>query len=384
MPFNPDIVTGTLQDLESGYTENMMRSMPFLAYMLGDVDSKTATGRIKAAAVQGYIKEFGIVTNGPGAMVSLTGGDENLPSVQRTTGAKGNQYSALMAYFWSLNGRDLHMSGSKNDMMELIESYPETALDEMKQIINRQILCGYSSAGVDPVGNGTGAVGLLTLNGLHNYNPNGDLRRGVFQFVDKTLQTATVFNQPLQGAPGLTGWYHQHKHIGSFSGEGMKAYRDVVRVCNAQGRKMGGKGVELAICDPATWNNMLQHHDGMITIINDANYPLAKYLGREGFRVGNVDWWADDEFDLTNPTVWDGTAGGLNARLGVCYLLSPDFWALMYQNQHPDKMGTGFFDFTQEALQPNAISWQFRIIADFNFFCRSLRNQASFTGGAQD
>lgn len=383
MAQNADVLASALQDLESDWTETFMKSVPLFNYMLGPVEGEGAKGKMQAMKLKGPYKEFGIVTNGPGTMINAPTGDEFLAGIRRNVAHRGDQYTARSVYYYNVDGWTLQEAGGEQDYLKIIDDYPKLAFMDAKSIVARQIARGASSAAVDPVANG--AAGITTLNGLQTYNPLGTARQGVFQFVAPSSQTNTVFGQVLQaGTGGLTGWYHQHSHISSFAAEGMKKYRALVRLCNAQGSKLEGGGVDLVVSDPQTWNNMLEHHDNAVTMIDKTGYPLAKFLNRDGFKIGSVDWYADDDIDITDTTSFDGSAGGLNARQGVAYVLSTSWWEMVYQAQHPDMMGTGFFDMAHKIPLQDQVHWQFRILSNFNFFCRSLRNQGDLTGGAQE
>lgn len=380
MAHSADVLASTLQDLAPKYSELFLKGIPLFSYIIGKQSTSEGTsGGLNKYKLKGPWHEFAVVKGGPGAMSTIQDGSELIRSTRRQQAVRGKEYPAFLAYHYQVPAKDLMLLGGPQDFVRIAESYPQYALADAKSIVSRQLARGASSAGSDPVSNG--ANGIFTLNGSQSYSPEGTSRTGLFQWAAKASQTGTVHDLPLHSAATnpTTGWYHQYDNITSFGADGMKRYRTMVSTSNQEGLQLEGKGVDLVCCDLATYQNMLEAVGETIQTIDNASYPLAEHLNRDGFKVGPVDWYWDPDIDITDTTAFTNA----NAQLGVAYVLNTSHFEVIFRSNE-QVGGNGFFDMREHVLIPDQLAYQYRILSMFNVVCKSLRHQGVLTGGAQE
>jgi len=378
MAISADVVASALQDLSPKFTELFLKGIPLFSYIVGSPEGNGAKGGLSKYKLKGPYKEFIVLKGGVGDSTGIRQGNELLRSQRRQQALRGNEYSFLHIYHYDIPGKDLAEASGPMDLGKIIDSYPEIAVADDKALVSKQIARGASSAG--STGVSAGASGFFTLNGNQSYDPQGTSRTGLFQYKTPSTQTATVHGIPMAGAASspTAGWFHQFANISSFALDGMRQYRLLVAKANQEGLTLTGGGVNLVCSDIGTYNNMLEHMDDKITMIDKAGYPLAKHLNREGFKVGNVDWYWDPDIDITDTTAFTSA----EARLGVAYVLNTSKFDLLIQANHADIVGNGLFDMRQPVPIPDQFAWQFRIVSNFNICCTSLRHQGVLTGGS--
>lgn len=380
MAHNADLLVSALTHLEPKVAETFMQGIPTFSYIIGKQTGEGASGgKLNKFKLEGPYLEFIVQKNGPGQGITLEQGDESIHGSRRQGTARGNEFTGYMMYYYNVPGIDFAESGGKQDIGKIIDNYPMVAIDDMKQAFNRQLVAGKAFAGTDPVTNGF--TGLATLNGNQGYRPKGENRTGLLVPAARASQTGTTHNLPRDAAASnpTTGWYNQFDTISSFAVDGMRKYRTMVQTANQQGLSLDGSGVDLVCCDLGTFQNMLEEMGDMIIEIDKANYPLAKYLNRDGFKVGNVDWYWDPDIDLTDTTAFNATQ-----QTGLAYVLNTSKFHLFYQAGHASMTGTGLFDMGEPIPLPDQDGFQFRIKTNLNFYCESLRHQGVLVGGAQE
>ncbi len=383
MPQYVDVLNSALTDLADDYTELYFKSQPLFAKFLGSPEGEGSAGGLKKYKLAGNYREFIVVKNGPGTAFNAVTGDEVLPGIRRSVSEKGSEFTARTVYYFNVPIWDLQESGHSGDYGKILNAYPKLALAELKAMVSRQMLSGKSSAGTESAVLGS-VGGICTLNGDQTYTPGtgSGSRQGLISFVAPASQTTTVHGLVKQGgASGIPGWYNQYTHTNAFSQDGIKKWRDMVTLCNDQGLTLDGSGVDMVIADPATFSNLLDYHEGFV-VMNDGMKasPTTKYMNRPTFMVDGVEWVRDSDIDIADTTAFTTAA----ARLGVAYTLSTSFFEFFYHGQAADKAGSGFFDMGEGIPLQDMLHYQWRILSNFNFNCRSLRNQGVMTGGSQE
>lgn len=378
MAYSAELLATTLVHLEPKITDLWTRSTPAFSYFIGKKAGQ-ASGQIPKFKLEGPYMEFMVAKGGPGSMQTFETGDELITAGRRQQHLRGSEFTAYMMYTYNLPGMELSDSGGKMDIGKVVETGPLRSLEDMRQIMNRQLVAGTSFVGTDPVSNG--ATGLITLNGNAGYSAKGTSRTGILKAATVANQTGSTHGLPEASAASnpTAGWYNQYDAISSFSVDGMRKYRTMIQTINSQGVGLEGEGVDLVLCDQGTYQNMLEALDDKIQLIDKVDYPLARHLTNEGFRLNGVDWYFEPDINLTDTAAFSATQ-----RTGLAYILTSSNWHMFYNEGHKSQVGGAFFDMKDWILLSDMDAYQFRIKCNFNFYCDSKRHQGVLVGGAEE
>lgn len=366
-----DVVNNVLQELLPGLNEQFTSWHPLFERMVKNQQFQQAKGRKI---------EFRIVTGGPGQMTPVHYGGEQIPRVRRQNYALGEQYMARMIYSFIIPGKDIaEVSGNKDALKSLVQTYPESAVSDVYEIQSRQFARGASSAGTEP-NTGSDASGLVTLNGSQDYYPDGPASAsdGVFQALAAGAQTNTVFGRPMSGAGTnpTTGWEHQYGHITAFALNGRRTMQDVKRAADKKGNKFE-KGVDLLLGDEASFANYvdsLDDHVETVAVVDD--HIPAKI--RDGVKFMGADFFSESDIDLSDTTAFSNAS----MQTGVIYELCTPTWEGRRMGGDDAMETKGMFSMRGPVRIPDMDAWQWEIINHFNIYCRELRKNGLVTGGA--
>jgi hypothetical protein len=363
-----DVVASVLQDLTPELNELFTLWHPLL-------DTIVKNRRFELA--KGNYREFRILSGGPGAGTKLLNGDELLSSQRRQNYSKGNQYASRSIYLFDIPGKDMaEVSGSPEAVKALIRRYPESALQDVHELLSGQIARGSGSSGQEA--RAAFLDGVTTLNGLQDYNPDGTARDGVFMAAAPASQTQTVFGVPMRGAASnpISGWYHQYNTISSFGLNGREQWRKTRDDANAQGGKMMGK-VDLILTDPQQYQNYqqsLDEHVETVTVTND-HVPSAI---REGIKFGPATVFSEQAIDISDTTSFSTAA----TQAGVAYFINTAMWEGFHLGEDDSMETKGLFSFRGPMRVPDLDAWRWEIVNYWNIYAIQLRNQGFVTGGA--
>lgn len=363
-----DVVASILQELEPDLNELFTQWHPLL--------DKIVKGK-RFPKAKGHYRQFRVVTGGPGAGRKIQFGNELLASTRRQNYKLGDQYASRSIYLFDIPGIDMaQVSGDKAAMKALIKTYPESALNDVYELLASQVARAAGSSGSSA--NAGFLDGMLTLNGDQDYTPDsGAARDGVFQFAAPASQTNTVFGVAMQGAAsGTTGWYHQFGQVTSFAVNGREVMRKVRDDANSQGGKTSGE-VDLLLGDPQSYQNYLNDLDEHVeTVVVKGDHTPAAI--RSGTKFGNADFFSEVAIDITDTTSFSTAA----AQAGVIYNLNSGEWDGFALGED-DKMETkGLFSFRGPTRVPDMDAWRFELVNYWNIYCRQLRNQGVVVGSA--
>lgn len=362
-----DVLASTIQDIKPELHDFFTSSHPLL--------DKVVKGQRLEKAGGPYV-EFRVVTGGPGGGVKLTYGDEIIPATRRQNYTKGLQRASRSVYTFDIPGKDLAEMGTNPDAMAaVINRYPVNAVDEMNEYLAAQIARGAGSSGA--VAGAAFLDGIITLNGIQDYTPDGTAVDGVFMAATPALQTNTVVNIPMRGAASnpIAGWYHQFGQITSFEAVGRETWRLVRDTANQQGSKMMGQ-IDLILTDLQQYENYLNdldEHVETVTVVND-HVPGAI---REGCKFGFADVFSEPAIDLSDQTSFSSTA----TQAGVAYFLNSKSWRGLSLGGSGMESG-GFFDIEGYTKVPDQDVWRWQIVNHWNLYPVQLRNQGFVVGGA--
>jgi hypothetical protein len=353
MAISPDVFASVLQELTPGYSEMFTKWHPLM-------ENVVLRGNVPNSQGQGPYREFAVVTGGPGRVTQINSGSELVRGGRRQNAIKGNAYAPRQIYVFDVPKKDLADANGKQDLVQLIKRYPETALSDFHERISNQVASG----------NGEDVSGFMTLNGNATYSPDGTSRAGVFKPEATGLQTGTVFG--LDKA-AVDGWNHQYANITGFGSDGRRQLRKAYYAASRQGSKTDGL-VDLLLADEGTYLNYLDDLDDQVRVVNGkVSGDSAPNDVRQGIAFMNAMMYLEDSIQL------DQFAD--NAANGVCYMLHTASWQKWTKGgAGPETKG----DFVVEGPidLPDGDMVRYRIILNMNFYCDHLRRNALVTGGA--
>lgn len=370
---NPDLIVSALEDMDSELTETFLLAHPLMAYIIKGKE-------IEKVNAESYVKSFPIVTNGPGQLIGVPTGNESVSATRRDIGRKGNEQPYRFLYVYMIPCKDLARANGEKDIAKLLRQYPVLGMEEMFDWTSVQMARGAGSSGFVPAA--AGANGIVTLNGDQTYSPDGvNSRTGVFQY--STNQTATVFGVPMRNAATnpCAGWYHQYAHINGFAADGMYAFGKMITDINQQGRKSEGGRCNLILADQGTYLRYLRMIEDKYVLIDSTQHPMAQHFSRDGITIrGGIDMYWEPDLDPTDTTSYTSA----NPRLGIALVLSTADWEMFFAGNAKTEATGGNFEHYDPILLQDGDAYQYRMAADFNFYCKQLRTQGCLTGGAQE
>ncbi len=329
---------------------------------------------------------FDVATGSPATSIHAQTGGELITSTRKQVLRQGYIDPARCIWTWNVPCLELSRCGSKDDIYKIFNKYPKLVMIGAGQQVARQFIRGASSAGTDPDGH-YGVKGLCTLNADQSFVPTSTSFGGVLGYAGRsaapdsgTGQTRTVFGLPQEDAATdpVTGWYHQYENIGSMSTDGRRLINTVMQRANYQGETE--ERVDLMMADEASFQNIVMDMEGLVWIQDKLDSPSTAAQTREGVMYGKTPLYQEPEIDLTDTTAYSTAA----AQTGIIIGLATGSWKLGFAGGNSQLATNGNFELMKPILLQDQDAWQYRMIADLNFFCTDLRRQFILTGGATE
>ena len=359
---SPDVLFTALEDYSPVLSETFFVKHPLL-------EAVYKSNQIKKVALEGPYRTFGLRTGAPGTVNTIINGSETIQGGRKDIGVKGREDAVRLIYAFDVPNQDLDLANGKQDIVKLLETYPEAAMDDFQMRINRQIA----------VGDGEDVGGFLTFNGNATYAPLGNAKTGVFSFGARATQTSTVFNVPKEAAASnpTSGWYNQYADISAFATNGLHKMREVYLTAGRQGREQGK--LDIGIADQGTYLNLLDTYTkfvlGPVGIGDDV---IAKTFN-EYVMFHNCKMYLDQDIDITAANF-----AGTDAEGGLAYLLNTSTWELFHasNNEYDGKGKPNLFRMRQPFRHPTQDMMRFETVLHANMVCNNLRANGVVTGGA--
>ncbi len=291
----------------------------------------------------------------PATGTSIYSGDELLTPTRRSITHKYRIEPHRMIVPITIPKVDMLQNSGKLGVMQLIQAYPQRAVEGIMADINQYILTGRSRGLVFTT---THLKGLPTLNGEINDGTRTGVTNGLLDFADPSSQTDEV-----QGiAKSVSyGHYNQRLDIGGWTtGDGRNTMMKMIRKANWH--DPSGKGIDLIFLDPDSHANFeaSKRTDVRITVVEDKTEKTDTLeLDLGGARV-----IYEEGLD---PSHFTGDAAD-----GVGYFLNTNFFEWIEVEAlkvSPFKES----DYYQDAVMAKAV-WH------FTFLCDRLNAQGVVTG----
>jgi hypothetical protein len=356
MGFSADVILTTLQELRGPYEETFTKFHPAFEAIIAKGQKKKAKGP--------YI-QFGLVPEGPGSTTTLRTGVEVIQGGRRQTGVRGSAYAATMIHAWDVPGQDLREADGEADLLDIMQKYPERALDDFQQQIGRQLVSGGERD----------VSAILTFNSDQTYDPKGlGAESGVFEYVASGTQSNTTFGVAKNS---IDGWYHQYEHINSFSAEGRRKMSEAYYDASTEGTRAMGD-VDLIFADRGSYHEYLTSLDDQVQIVDrdlgkGDHRPSAV---RGGVKFLNATMYLDREIVTSRFT----TAAPL---LGVMFGIHSSTWKLFSQGSDSNMETIGDFSFRGPDYLITQDMWRYQYVLSLGIYCDNLRCNFAVTGGAQ-
>lgn len=329
---------------------------------------------------------FDIATGSPATSIHVQTGSETISSTRKQVARQGYIDPSRCIWTWNVPNQELSRCGSADDIIKLFNKYPKLASIGAGEEVARQFIRGASSAASDP--DGTGTKGLCTLNADQNFVPTTTSYRGVLGYTGRTAapdsgagQTGTVFGIPQENAATdpATGWYHQYGSIGSMSTDGRRIINTTLQRTRYQGQTEDAV-IDLMMADESTFQNMVEDMESLVWLADEIGSPSEAAQTREGIRYGKIPLYQEPEIDLSDTTAYTTAA----ALTGILIGLASGTWNLGFAGGNSQMATGGNFELMKPILLQDRDAWQYRMVADLNFFCDDLRRNMIVTGGAQE
>ncbi len=356
--FNPDVLVTGLQKVEKAQGSTFDLWHPAFQKVI------MANGKPKTLP-QLYC-EFGLVPVSPESVTTILRGTEVIKSGRRQGSVKGNTFATRILYSYEIPTKDLADISSAEDLLGLLNQYPVRAkLGFIERLVKQFVMGGQDGMG-----------GFLTLNGDQSYAPNGATRDGIFEFVDKNLQTNNAHNVVKNS---ILNWHNQHRHITGYLSNGRKQFRRAFHDCAEQGQHMYGS-VDVILADRLTYDNYVDELEGFIaqdrTKISGDPGPNETQF-REGvpfFMSGKCRIYSEQHIV---PSEFDSA----NAQLGVAYGMNTKTWK-MYTKGSNEKTTDGWFAHRKPHRATRQEVWIHESVFHAGMYCNDLRRNFTVTGGA--
>lgn len=358
MSFDKDILVASLQKIEASKGQLFDHYHPVISKIL----KKNGTPPVLDRA----FTEFVLVPVSPERVTRMRHGTEIIKGGRRTGSVKGNSYAERIIYSYDVPIKMLADVSSKQELGRIIEMYPLRSRINFMERIVRQIV----------MGNEPDMGGILTLNGEQQYDPDGNVRDGVFEFEDPANQTGSPFNVTKNSIPG---WYHQRRHINGFDSEGRFRLRQAFYDCAEQGTMMRGR-VDCMIADRGTYDNYVAELEGLIAIdTKSITHDTAP--GEDEFRdgvpfdkSGKVRMYSEQAIRLNEFSSAD-------AQDGVVYGLNSRTWHMFRKGGGQNTTNGWFADKKVKEAERQEVLIHASVL-HMGMYCDDLRRNFVVTGGA--
>jgi hypothetical protein len=354
MAISPDVVATALQDLAPGYSELFTLWHPLL-------ERTVKKGNIDRGSLKGPYREFVVVTDGPGQVTQVLTGSELIAGGRRQNASRGDAYAPRLIYAFDVPGKDLAEANGENDLAKIIKHYPELALSDFHERIATQLA----------MGSGSGVGGFVTMNGDAQYNPQGTLRQGVFQFESPALQVTsaqTVFGLS-QGT--VSGWTNQYADITSFASNGRQRMQEVYYLASSEGAKTMGP-VDLLLGDQTSYLNYIDDLDQQVRTIK-VDGDKAPPMIRKGVAFLEADFFMERAIA---PASFSTTT----AQDGVIYFIHSASWHVFTLGHDASKETKGDFAIRGPFRIPEQDMWRYEYVLNMGMYCDQLRCNGAVTG----
>jgi hypothetical protein len=360
MAISADVLATALNDYAPGLSETFMKYHPVFEKLL-------KKGQVDMDSLQGPLREFAVVSSGPGTTNQIIHGSEIIQGGRRQTGVRGESRAPRLIHAFDVPRKDLDEANGAQDMAKILENYPELAMGEFHEDLSSQLVTG---AGTRNTG------GFLTLNsgnaGAVTYSPQGVAKTGVFEYQAPAAQADTVFGIVKEGGTGgVPGWYNQYGDIAGFLNNGRRTLREVFYRCGRQGKTKGTPDVLLA--DEATYHNYLEDLDDYVQVASVENDHTPADV-RQGIKFLSGTLWLEDSLDISATQF-----AGSPAANGLVYLLNTNTWQAYTLSQNG---GGGYFKTDGPFRIPEQDVFRYEIILYMGMYCNALRMNGAVTGGA--
>ena len=368
MAISPDVLATALNELMPAYSELFVKWHPLLEKVL-------TGGNMDRASLKGPIREFAVVTGGPGTITQISTGTEIIAGGRSQNAFRGNVSAPRLIYAFDVPGKDLAEANGEMDLARILQHYPELALADFHERISDQL----------GTGNGSGVGGFCTFNGNTNFTPgDGTTRNGFFEFRALAAQLNTVHQL---GAPSATtdpisGWGNQYEDITSFAVNGRSQMRKAYYAASREGKTMGE--VDLMIGDEQSYLNYIEDLDDAVRVTK-IDGDKAPGQVRQGIKFLNADFYLDDSIDISDTLIaTGGAAAGTSAAGadGVIYGFKTPTWYSFTLGHDASKETKGDFAVRGPFRIPDQDLWRYEIVLMMGLHTNQRRANFAITGAA--
>lgn len=307
-----------------------------------------------------------LTTAVPGSMQPVITGDEMwTPTLSQITKKMKVEAAEFVGYLPIPYRLIRENSNVKYQLLKLVTEYPKQMMDGLNKTLNQWFL----TATVPTAGTGGGVVAssadmarVVTLNGLWSSGAGVGTTNGVLDFAAPGSQTDTVFNL---AKSNTYGHYNQYVAITS-SADFEKKLAQLIRKC--KDNNPSDKPPGFLFVDTTSYDNFAQQRRDRILFTDSSGVNGNMGTQYEFFTVDGVRMMNDPCMDIT-ASIFSAT----DAANGFGYALTPEHWILF---EH-EKANVGPFEKVQmREFMVSRIAWCGQL------FCRYLKAQGAFTGGA--
>ncbi len=359
---SPDVLFTALEDYSPVLTETFFVKHPLM-------NAIYQSNQIKKVGLEGPFRTFGLRTGAPGTVNTIINGSETINGGRKDIGVKGREDAVRLIYAYDVPNQDLDLANGKQDIVKLLETYPEASMDDFQMRINRQIA----------VGDGEDVGGFVTLNGNATYAPLGVAKTGIMSFAARASQTSTVFNVPKEAAAvnPTTGWYNQREHITAFATDGLRKLRAAYFAATRQGREQGI--LDIGFADEATYLNLLDTYEQFVQAPVGIGNDVIAATTPDFVMFHKCKMFLEQDIEIA-AAGFDST----DAEEGLVYMLNSKTWELFHasHNEYDGKGKPNLFRMRQPFRHPQQDMMRFEAVLHANIVCNNLRANAVVTGGA--
>ena len=367
MAISPDVLATALNELMPAYSELFVKWHPLLEKVL-------TGGNMDRASLKGPIREFAVVTGGPGTITQISTGTEIIAGGRSQNAYRGNVSAQRLIYAFDVPGKDLAEANGEMDLARILQHYPELALADFHERISDQL----------GTGNGSGVGGFCTFNGNTQFTPgDGTTRDGFFEFraLANQLNTVHQLGAPSAAAAPISGWGNQYEDITSFAVNGRSQMRKVYYAASREGKTMGE--VDLMIGDEQSYLNYIEDLDDAVRVTK-IDGDKAPGQVRQGIKFLNADFYLDDSIDISNTTytTTTGAASETNGADGVIYGFKTQTWNMFTLGHDTSKETKGDFAVRGPFRIPDQDIFRYEIVLMMGLHTTQRRANFAVTGAA--
>lgn len=324
---------------------------------------------VTTISLEGTKRTFAVMTGGPGTINKIVTGSEPLNGGHASIGAKGEEAATRAIYVFDVPNIDLDLANGEEDIVRLLEKYPEAATMDFHLQVAKQLAMGNGAAGVN---------GIMTFNGLTTYTPEATAKTGMFEYAARTSQNDTVFGLVKEsGTSGIPGWYNQYADITTMASDGLRQLRKVLFAARRQGVQQGD--LDLGFCDEGTYLNYLDVLTDFVQTPAGIENDVINAKSKDSVMFHNVRVYMDEYIDITATSLAASPAAD-----GLLYFLNSNTFELFHasHNKYDGKSKPNIFRFREPFRHPTQDMMRFEIVLHANIVCNNLRANGAVTGGA--